>query len=109
MLGGQRPCSGTIGLARTGCRRFSRHPKVVERMEQALDQERAVVTKESLAEWLQQMKQNLDAMDPILLTSPGHVFNADESGFSVCPKAKKSAAGQEPSMFTPSQTAHCSR
>ena len=93
---------------------FKRHPKVVERMGQAPAQEIAVVTKESLAEWFQQMKQYLDTMDPILLTSPGHVFNADESGFSVCPKAKKktktkSAAGQEPNMFTPSQTAHCSR
>ena len=68
---------------------FKRHPKVVERMGQAPAREIAVVTKESLAEWFQQMKQYLDTMDPILLTSPGHVFNADESSFSVCPKAKK--------------------
>ena len=67
------------------------------------------MTKESLAEWFQQMKQYLDAMDPTLLTSPGRIFNDDESGFSICPKARKSATGQEPSMFTPSQTAHGSR
>ena len=88
---------------------FKRYPEVAKRMGQALDRERAVVTKESLAEWFQQMKEYLDAMDPTLLTSPGRIFNDDESGFSVCPKAKKSAAGQEPSMFTPSQTAHSSR
>ena len=68
---------------------FKRHPKVVERMGQAPAREIAVVTKESLAEWFQQMKQYLDALDPILLMSPGHAFNADESGFSVCPKAQK--------------------
>ena len=65
---------------------FKRHPEVAERMGQSLGRETAVVTKESLAEWSQQMKQYLDAMDPILLTSPGRIFNADESGFSVSPK-----------------------
>ena len=74
---------------------FKRHPKVVERMEQAPAWEIAVVTKESLAEWFQQMKQYLDALDPILLTSPGHAFNADESGFSVCPKAQKKQKQQQ--------------
>ena len=68
---------------------FKRHPEVVERMGQALCRERAVVTKESLAEWFQQMKQYLDAMDPSLLTSPDRIFSADESGFSVYPKTKK--------------------
>ena len=67
---------------------FKRHPEVAERMGQALGRERAVVTKESLAEWFQQMEQYLDALGPILLTSPGRIFSADESGFSVCPKAK---------------------
>ena len=90
---------------------FKRHPEVAERMGQSLGRERAVVTKESLAEWFQQMKQYLDTMNPTLLTSPGLIFNADESGFSICPKTKKkkSSARQEPSMFTPSETAHSSR
>ena len=68
---------------------FKRHPEVAERMGQALGREIAVVTKESLAEWFQQMKQYLDVMEPTLLTSPGQILNADESGFSVCPKTKK--------------------
>ena len=58
-------------------------------MGQALGQERAVVTKESLAEWFHQMKQYLDAMDSTLLKHLGRIFNSDESGFSICPKTKK--------------------
>ena len=82
---------------------FKRHPEVAERMGQALGRERAVMTNESLAEWFQQMKQYLNAMDPTLLTYPGRIFNADESGFCVCPKTtppppkkkkKKKSAGQ---------------
>ena len=74
---------------------FKKHPEVAERMGQALGWERAVMTKESLAEWFQQMKQYLDAMDPTLLTSPGQTFNADESGFSICPKTKKQQQQQK--------------
>ena len=74
---------------------FKRHPEVAERMGQALGQERAVMTKESLAERFQQMKQNLDAMDPTLLTSPGRIFNAGESSFSVLSKYKKQKTNKQ--------------
>ena len=57
---------------------FKRHPEVAKRMGQALGQEKAVMTKESLAEWFQQMKQYLDTMDPTLLTSRGRIFNAKD-------------------------------
>ena len=68
---------------------FKRHPEVAERTSQALGKERAVVSKESLQAWFEEMKAYMDNIDPSILTSPERIFNADESGFSVCPKTKK--------------------
>ena len=33
-------------------------------------------------------KAYLDNMDPTLLTSTDRIFNANETGFSICPKTK---------------------
>ncbi|XP_063864311.1 uncharacterized protein LOC135102737 isoform X3 [Scylla paramamosain] len=70
---------------------FKRHPEIRERIGQPLGRERAIVTKDALGEWFQQMKHYLDTIDPTLLTSPDRIFNADESGFNirVCPKTKR--------------------
>ncbi|XP_045116819.1 MFS-type transporter clz9-like [Portunus trituberculatus] len=68
---------------------FKRHPEIRERIGQPLGRERAIVTKDALGEWFQQMKHYLDTIDPTLLTSPDRIFNADESGFNICPKTKK--------------------
>lgn len=48
-----------------------------------------MVSSDRLATWFQEMKQYMNAKDPMLLTSPEHIFNADKSGFSICPKTKK--------------------
>ncbi|KAK8407554.1 hypothetical protein O3P69_002245, partial [Scylla paramamosain] len=68
---------------------FKRHPEIRERIGQPLGRERAIVTKDALGEWFQQMKHYLDTIDPTLLTSPDRIFNADESGFNICPKTKR--------------------
>ena len=68
---------------------FKRHPELSERMSLALGKERAVVTRDTLKSWFEEMKLSIDAVDPTILTSPDRLFNADESGFSICPKTKK--------------------
>ena len=68
---------------------FKRHPYLSERKAQALGKERAVVTREALQAWYDDMKEYVDKQDPTLLASPNRIFNADESGFSLCPKTKK--------------------
>ncbi|KAL8565339.1 hypothetical protein ACOMHN_029034 [Nucella lapillus] len=35
------------------------------------------------------MKEYVDGIDPTLLSCPERIFNADESGFSICPKTKR--------------------
>ena len=68
---------------------FKRHPEIRERMGQPLGRERVLVTKDALGKWFQRMKIYLDSTDLTLLTSPDRIFNADESGFNICPKTKK--------------------
>ena len=68
---------------------FRRHAQLSERRPQALWKELAVVTRESLEAWFNEMKAYIDLQNPSLLMSPDRIFNADESGFSVCPKTKK--------------------
>ncbi|XP_005105750.1 uncharacterized protein LOC101853723 [Aplysia californica] len=70
---------------------FKRHPhlSLSERALQVLGKEQAVVTRDSLNTWFQEMKEYIDQQDASLLTSPDRIFNAGESGFSVCPKTKK--------------------
>ncbi|KAK3792635.1 hypothetical protein RRG08_023110 [Elysia crispata] len=38
------------------------------------------------------MKHYLDTISPQLLDSPDRLYNADETGFSLCPKSKKMIA-----------------
>ena len=55
----------------------------------ALGKERALVNKHSLSLWFNDMKRHLDKVDVSLLLSPDRLYNADETGFSLCPKGKK--------------------
>ncbi|KAK3700047.1 hypothetical protein RRG08_052503 [Elysia crispata] len=68
---------------------FKRHPDLSERTPLALGKERALVTPSGLAAWFQEMKHYLDTISPQLLDSPDRLYNADETGFSLCPKSKK--------------------
>ncbi|KAL8574765.1 hypothetical protein ACOMHN_035882 [Nucella lapillus] len=68
---------------------FKRHTVVSERMAQPLGRERAVVTRDGLSAWFGDMKEYVDGIDPTLLSCPERIFNADESGFSICPKTKR--------------------
>lgn len=58
----------------------------------ALGKERALVSRESLSLWFNEMKEYIDSVDISILVSPDRLFNADETGFSLCPKGKKVVA-----------------
>ena len=46
-----------------------------------LGRERAVVTAQGIQKWFQDVKENLDAIDPTLLNSPHRLYNEDGSEF----------------------------
>ena len=61
---------------------LARHEHVLsDRKPMSLGRERAVVTASGIQKWFEEMKENLDAVDPTLLNSPHRLYNADESGF----------------------------
>ena len=65
------------------------HPELSDRTPMALGKERALVNKHSLSLWFNDMKRHLDKVDVSLLLSPDRLYNADETGFSLCLKGKK--------------------
>ena len=65
------------------------HPELSDRTPMALGKERALVNKHSSSLWFNDMKRHLDKVDVSLLLNPDRLYNADESGFSLCPKGKK--------------------
>ena len=61
---------------------LARHEHILsDRKPMSLGRERAVVTAPGIQKWFEEMKANLDAVDPNLLNSPHRLYNADESGF----------------------------
>ena len=68
------------------------HPELSVRTPLALGKERALVSRESLSMWFNEMKEYMDSVDISILVSPDRLFNADETGFSLCPKGKKVVA-----------------
>lgn len=68
---------------------FKHHPELADRTPSALGKERALVSRSSLESWFNEMKEFMDKQDPTILSSPERIYNADETGFSFCPKAKK--------------------
>lgn len=47
------------------------------------------MSKEGLAAWFKDMKTYIDSQDLSLMLSPERLYNADETGFGLCPKSKK--------------------
>lgn len=68
---------------------FNRHKDLSDRTPSSLGKERALVSRQNLSIWFNEMKIFLDQEDSSLLLSPERLYNADETGFSLCPKSKK--------------------
>ena len=68
-----------------------RHPEMTERMPQHLGKERAIITEEKIERWFTDYEQYItsEIKEPTLLQDPSRLYNADESGFTLCPKSGK--------------------
>ncbi|XP_071653661.1 uncharacterized protein [Temnothorax longispinosus] len=63
-----------------------RHKELSERIAQNLTYSRASATEEKLRGWFQEVSQYLEGKG-LLNIDPSRVYNCDESGFFLCPKA----------------------
>lgn len=64
-----------------------RHPKIAEKEAESLTLARAAVTEESVRKWFSEVSEWLKREDHLkILEDPSRVFNADETGFLLCPK-----------------------
>ncbi|KAJ8932211.1 hypothetical protein NQ314_014831 [Rhamnusium bicolor] len=67
-----------------------RHPQVSARTAESINKSRAKITKEYIKSWFQELQNFLQEKGASgILISPSRIFNADESGFSFCPKTGK--------------------
>lgn len=68
-----------------------RHPELGERTPQQLAKERAVITPQKVERWFQEFCDFMAEViaDPSIWNDPSRWFNADESGFPLCPKSGK--------------------
>lgn len=69
---------------------LKRHPEISIRTPESIDKARAKLSKEYIKSWFSSLEtflQEKDAMD--ILADSSRIFNADESGFSLCPKTGK--------------------
>lgn len=65
-----------------------RHPQISARTAESIDTSRAKLTEEYIRSWFHKLEEFLDSIGATdILTSPSRIFNADESGFSLCPKS----------------------
>ncbi|KAJ4443802.1 hypothetical protein ANN_05582 [Periplaneta americana] len=69
---------------------MKRNPVISEKHAESLTRSRASVTKKSIEKWFQEVELTLTA-DGFrdVLNHPRRIFNADESGFLLCPKSGK--------------------
>ncbi|XP_044757482.1 CENP-B homolog protein 2-like [Coccinella septempunctata] len=69
---------------------LKRHPELVMKAAESLDSSKAKITKENIKSWFHKLKIFLRKSECIdLLEDPSRIFNADETGFSLCPKSGK--------------------
>ncbi|XP_060578915.1 uncharacterized protein LOC132735898 [Ruditapes philippinarum] len=68
-----------------------RHPEISERAPQQLIKERAIITPAKVEKWFKDFSNFMaeEVKDPSLWMDPSRWFNADESGFPLCPKSGK--------------------
>lgn len=67
------------------------HPELAEKTPMQLGKERAVITPAKIENWFRELRAFLsdEVQDPDLITDPSRLYNADESGFPLCPKSGK--------------------
>lgn len=70
---------------------FGRHPQLTVRTTLQLGKERAILSAEKIERWFSDLKLYVETElgDPTILTDPSRMYNADESGFSLCVKGSK--------------------
>lgn len=67
-----------------------RHPKVSEKEAEPLTKARAAVTEEGVRNWFTNVENYFrEQKVEDVLADPSRIFNADESGFQLCPKTGK--------------------
>ncbi|VEN39721.1 unnamed protein product, partial [Callosobruchus maculatus] len=89
--------SGTLGKFandRPGIRWYKnflkRHPEISVREAESINKTRALVTEESVRLWFRNLTSFLENINCIdIMEDPTRIFNADESGFTLCPKTGK--------------------
>lgn len=69
---------------------LKRHPQISQRTAEGINKARTRVTEESIRLWFRELTQFLTESNNLdILESPERIFNADESGFALCPKTGK--------------------
>ena len=70
---------------------FKRHPQLSIRTTLQLGKERAIISPEKVTKWFQDLDEFIttEVEDQNILKDPTRIYNADESGFSLCPKGSQ--------------------
>jgi len=76
---------------------FGRHPELTIRTTIQLGKERAIISKEKISKWFEDLQTyvNKEIKEPGLLEDPSRIYNADESGFSLCPSKGSKVVGSK--------------
>lgn len=65
-----------------------RHPSITKRHAEVISKARAAVTEHKIRQWFEELRQFLeDANSTDLMNNPDRIFNLDETGVQMCPKA----------------------
>lgn len=70
---------------------FQRHPELSVRTTLQLGKERALISPAKVQKWYDDLQRFIDTevKDTSILKDPSRIYNADESGFSLCPKGSQ--------------------
>ncbi|XP_013065756.2 uncharacterized protein LOC106054447 [Biomphalaria glabrata] len=73
---------------------LARHPELSIRSTMPLGKDRALVSPGAVELWFNKFQQTIEATDPTIFTSPGRIFNADETGFAFNTKTRQIVASK---------------
>lgn len=75
---------------------FARHPSLNLRTTVQLGKERAIINKEKIVKWFEELEKYVtdEVGDPMLLQDPTRIYNADESGISLCQTKNRKVIGE---------------
>lgn len=76
---------------------FERHPELTIRTTIQFGKERAIISREKVNRWFDDFKNYImyEVKDPSVLTDPTRIYNADESGFSLCASKGSKVVGSK--------------